>query len=364
MSWIFLPGGLLMPAETPMDLAPHSYTQGIRNLQVRARAKSHLENFINEYMEPLGLDYSDIQATPGMDYNFRFYTRRGEFAQAIAASIIDIDYEKFKPEAERKDAAGKPLYAEGKEYHSVLNSIWGTVTRLGSPGGAWGSYSGGYGSTSRTVGGKYGGSYTPPKASTPAYTPAKNKPTAAALAAAGVTAPDALPTKDVPKLVKPIAPPKEVKNLNKPKPMFKEPTVEEEDSQEENFNVDIYDPKTGKTSSKSIHDMTDEEWALMEADENSGKLDKLFDAIEADEESPTLTEPSPGFWDDDDTEPTSPSEDRPFGYRTAQAIRLMAEKIPYENWEDVMDQEEIDYLLETQTTFNEATGEIELTDKA
>ena len=112
-----------------------------------------------------------------MDYNFRIYTTREEFAIAIAQTIRDIDYEKFKPTAEREqedgEATWKPyriweqgkgsrdplpeeievgntktgrwtrplLYADGEAYHTALNSIWSTVTALGRPGGSWGAYS-------------------------------------------------------------------------------------------------------------------------------------------------------------------------------------------------------------------------------
>lgn len=139
--WIFLPGGLLMPAAVPEGKADTKFTKdGLYDLQVRARVKSHLENFIRDYM--LDDTYSEIHATPGMDYNFRFYTTREIFAQALSGAVEDIDYTKFKPTAEDRDADGNPLYKDGKDYHSVLNSIWGTVTRLGSPGGLWGTYTG------------------------------------------------------------------------------------------------------------------------------------------------------------------------------------------------------------------------------
>lgn len=137
--WIFTSGGLLMPATFPKDLVDKKYMDeaGLFDLQVRGRVVSHLENFIRDYMDPMGLAHSEIQKTPEMDYNARFYCAKADFAAAIAQTVLAIDYEKFKPTAEDTDAEGKPLYAEGKEYHSVLNSIWGTVCRLGSPGGKW-----------------------------------------------------------------------------------------------------------------------------------------------------------------------------------------------------------------------------------
>ena len=143
MSWLFLPGGLLMPSEFPADLVDAKWLgiNGDFDIQVRARVESHLTNFIRDYMEPMGFAFSEIQATPSMDYNFRFYARRADFAQAVAQTILDIDYEKFKPTAENRDADGTPLYAGGKVYHTLLNNIWGSVCALNSPGGTWGAYS-------------------------------------------------------------------------------------------------------------------------------------------------------------------------------------------------------------------------------
>lgn len=138
--WLFLPGGLLMPSIVPEGKGDPSFTNnGLWMMQVRARAKSHLENFIRDYMEEG--TYSEIEATPQMDYNFRFYTTHEALALATAKAILDIDYAKFKPTAERTDEKGKLLYEDGKEYHSVLNSIWSTVCKLGTPGGHYGAYS-------------------------------------------------------------------------------------------------------------------------------------------------------------------------------------------------------------------------------
>lgn len=144
--WIFTPGGLLMPSVIPaadakVQADPKLTDNGRLELQVRARVESHLTNFIRDYMDPMGLEFSDIEATPQMDYNFRFYTTKADFATAMQAAIMDIDYLKFKPTAETKDRTGKPLYADGKLYHDVLNGIWGTLLRLGRPGGTWGPYS-------------------------------------------------------------------------------------------------------------------------------------------------------------------------------------------------------------------------------
>lgn len=137
--WIFAPLGLLMPSNFPADKVSKEFVPDGSDfdLQVRARVESHLENFIRDYLVPMGLEHSAIEMTPQMDYNCRIYMSKADFAAALAAMVMDIDFQKFKPTAEDKDEAGKPLYKDGVAYHSVLNSIWGTVCGLGRPGGIW-----------------------------------------------------------------------------------------------------------------------------------------------------------------------------------------------------------------------------------
>jgi hypothetical protein len=143
--WIFLPTGLLMPAIVPMDKADAAFTEGKYNLQVRGRLVSHLEDFIKTYMEP-GTYHEEIQLNPDMDYNCRFYTTHEAFTKALALAVADIDYEKFKPTAEHLNKDGSKR-KDGAKYHSVLNSLWTTITRLAPAGGSW-AYS--------SVGSKYG----------------------------------------------------------------------------------------------------------------------------------------------------------------------------------------------------------------
>lgn len=135
--WIFLSGGLLMPAIVPMNLADPKFTEGKFNLQVRSREVRALTNFIRDYMEP-GTFHEEIQLNPDMDYNCRFYTTHEAFAAAVSRAIADIDYEKFKPTAENEKYGTK---AETSRYHNVLNSIWGTVTKIAPAGGSWSTYS-------------------------------------------------------------------------------------------------------------------------------------------------------------------------------------------------------------------------------
>lgn len=133
--WDFTPFGLLMPAAVPMDKADEKLTEGKYDLQVRGRAASHLQYFMDNYMEP-GSFHDEIELTPSMDYNARFYTTREAYADGIRGVILDIDYKKFKPEAERLGDDGQLMYGTKDDtslYHNVLNSIWGSVCRIGSP---------------------------------------------------------------------------------------------------------------------------------------------------------------------------------------------------------------------------------------
>ncbi len=136
MAWIFLQGGLIMPSQAPMDEADEALTLGYRDIQVRARLVPHLEYFIRTYMTDL--DYSEIELTPHMDYNARFYTTREDLAVAIGKAMMDIDYRKFKPTAERIDPTTGEPFVGGAKYHGVLNTIWGALLRLAPAGGTWG----------------------------------------------------------------------------------------------------------------------------------------------------------------------------------------------------------------------------------
>jgi len=141
--WDFTPFGLLMPSLAPMDKADPKLTEGKYDLQVRARREGDLRYFMDHYMVP-GSFHDEIELTPNMDYNARFYTTKEGYADGMRAVIMDIDYKKFKPSAEAKDSEGNLKYgteAETRVYHSVLNSIWGVVSRLGAPGGFYGPFS-------------------------------------------------------------------------------------------------------------------------------------------------------------------------------------------------------------------------------
>lgn len=137
--WVFLSSGLIMPSRAPMDEADPTLTDnGRREIQVRGRLAEHVEAFRDIYVAPFTDDYSDIERTPHMDYNVRMYMTHEEFAAALGRAVMDIDYRKFKPTAEGTNPVTGKKFAYGAKYHSLLNSIWGSVLRLAPAGGVWG----------------------------------------------------------------------------------------------------------------------------------------------------------------------------------------------------------------------------------
>lgn len=139
MAWMFMDFGLLMPAAVLPELMDPEFTEdGKYDLQVRGRVEDHLTYFMDNFMEA-GTFHAEIQHTPDRDYNMRFYTTREAYADAIRLAVLAIDYNKFKPMAERKNSDGSLKFKGGRLYHSVLNGIWGSVCELAAPGGYWGT---------------------------------------------------------------------------------------------------------------------------------------------------------------------------------------------------------------------------------
>lgn len=138
MAWIFLPGSMMMPALAPMEKADPELTLGYRELQVRGRLVTHLHDFIDNFMDPFGLDHSEVEVTPWADYTCRFYTTREAYGAALANAMLDIDYSSFKIQSERKNSNGTLRYPKGREYHEVLTSVWSASAQLNPPGGIYG----------------------------------------------------------------------------------------------------------------------------------------------------------------------------------------------------------------------------------
>lgn len=103
-----------MPAAFPADKVAPVIAKKY-DLQVRSREKAHLVRFCKAYMDKGS--YSPPKATPTMDYEWRFYTTRVAFAAAVTRAVLDIDYEKFKPQA------------ADEAYHESLNQIWSWIHR-------------------------------------------------------------------------------------------------------------------------------------------------------------------------------------------------------------------------------------------
>jgi hypothetical protein len=118
--WIFAPFGLIMPSIRPPATVPEG---DLRTIQIRTRREVDLTRFRDEFMAPGTV--GEIIATPTFDYNFRAYCTPEDLAAGVAKLMLTVDYEKFKPTAER--------YSDNSTYHSVLNSIWGSVCRLNQP---------------------------------------------------------------------------------------------------------------------------------------------------------------------------------------------------------------------------------------
>jgi hypothetical protein len=135
--WIFYSGGMLLPSLANEKTDPSWTQNGKYPLQVRGREIEHLKNFLADYMDPMGLEHTEIEETPHRDYTCRFYCTAEDFALAVAAAVRDIDYSAFKESSERRD--GKKLrYKTGREYHNLLIDIWSTTARWRRPGGYWG----------------------------------------------------------------------------------------------------------------------------------------------------------------------------------------------------------------------------------
>jgi hypothetical protein len=125
--WIMTPFGILMPAALPEKIREEftrewnatpdlEYLIVAWDLQVRTRDKRALTYLRKRYMRgTLG----PTIATPEMDYDFRAYCSAVDFASAVSLMILEIDYEKFKPETER--------FKWGRDLHGLYNKIWGVV---------------------------------------------------------------------------------------------------------------------------------------------------------------------------------------------------------------------------------------------
>lgn len=113
--WAMTPFGILMPAIRPL----HTVAAGDkRTMQIRSRRAKDLDILRARYM--LGQLGKTIH-TPSFDYEYRAYCVPEDFAAAMAAMVMEINYKKFKPTTED--------WYEDADLHDCYNSIWATVLR-------------------------------------------------------------------------------------------------------------------------------------------------------------------------------------------------------------------------------------------
>jgi hypothetical protein len=118
--WVCTPFGILMPALRPAETIEPGDD---RTLQVRARHREYLDTFRERYCPELGESLHFAEH----DYPWKAYVTPEALATAMARMTLSIDYEKFKPEAER---GGLPDHL-ADELHSCYNEMWAVQLRYG-----------------------------------------------------------------------------------------------------------------------------------------------------------------------------------------------------------------------------------------
>lgn len=153
MSWLLLPGGVVMPDVRPDKSFNGEHTDRSYDMQVRARHKEYLDSFRELYC-PEMLESIHF---PEHDYPWKAYVKRSDLAAAYAKTVMDIDYRKFKPESVAKhstdSARSKYLLPWNKAHqlHSLYNSLWGTMLTHGDGTSVF-NHSSGMGYMTRPVG--------------------------------------------------------------------------------------------------------------------------------------------------------------------------------------------------------------------
>jgi hypothetical protein len=126
--WICTPFGILMPAVRPAKVIPAGDN---RTMQVRARHKEYLDIFRERYCPEMG----ESIHFPNMDYQWKAYCTPQQLAAATAKMMLDIDYEKFKPESSntKKWSGDKTSLPAGKsdQLHGLYNGIWSQMLTAG-----------------------------------------------------------------------------------------------------------------------------------------------------------------------------------------------------------------------------------------
>jgi hypothetical protein len=115
--WLFTTFGFFSATEV-RDGKPRSGEQAwpAGTLQVRARCWEDLENLREKYLPEL----SETIHIPGRDYPYRGYCSKSEFAAAMVAATLDIDYSNFK---------NKVKAEQGPHRADLYGDIWHVMYR-------------------------------------------------------------------------------------------------------------------------------------------------------------------------------------------------------------------------------------------
>lgn len=154
MSWLLLPGGVVMPDVRPDKSFTGDHTDREYDMQVRARHKEYLDSFRELYC-PEMLESIHF---PNHDYPWKAYVKRADLAAAYAKTVMGIDYRKFKPESVAKHPTDSTRtkyllpWKKAHQLHSLYNSLWGTMLTHGDGTSVFNGMGSGTGYMTRAVG--------------------------------------------------------------------------------------------------------------------------------------------------------------------------------------------------------------------
>jgi hypothetical protein len=88
---------------------------GDKDLTIRARARADLENLRVRYLPSMG----EIRENEGTDYRYRAGASHAAVADAIRASVMDIDYANFKDTVANEQGAKR-----ARVYGRIWEVLW------------------------------------------------------------------------------------------------------------------------------------------------------------------------------------------------------------------------------------------------
>ena len=89
--------------------------QGERDLTIRSRVRTDLEELRAQYLPAMG----EIREHEGTDYQYRANVSHGDFAEALRHIAMDIDYSNFKNTVAAEQGAGR-----AHVYGQVWSNLW------------------------------------------------------------------------------------------------------------------------------------------------------------------------------------------------------------------------------------------------